>query len=82
MHDHSNEKILMTRNESCRACKGTRMSRVFLFGPTPPANAFLQKEDLKKPEMWFPLDVYFCSDCILLQNLYDYTLNLKICKLY
>src|SRR3989338_5273479 len=61
------ETTLMTRNSSCRACKGTRMSRIFSFGPTPPANAFLKKEELEKPELFFPLDVYFCRACSLVQ---------------
>lgn len=69
MQDYVKEKVLMTRNEECRACKGRNLARVFSFGPTPPANAFLRREDLGKPELWFPLDVYFCQDCTLLQLL-------------
>lgn len=59
--------FLVITNECCRGCKGSRWERVFSFGPMPPANAFLAKEDLEKPEHWFPLDVYFCHDCTLLQ---------------
>lgn len=57
----------MTRNEQCRGCKGISFSRILSLGAQPPANAFLRAEDLGKPELAFPLDVYFCSDCSLAQ---------------
>ncbi len=57
----------MIRNAACRACKGQAMARFLSLGPQPPANAFLRKEELDKPEMAFPLDVYFCSGCSLVQ---------------
>lgn len=60
---------LMTRNEYCRGCKGRLLTRVLSLGVQPPANAFLRVEDidLAKPELAFPLDVYFCSACSLVQ---------------
>jgi predicted TPR repeat methyltransferase len=33
------------------------------FGSTPLANSYLSKEDLDKPEMYFPLAVNQCQDC-------------------
>src|SRR3989344_7159934 len=51
----------------CRACKGEHLTRALSFGKTPPANAFLSEEKLKEEEMFFPLDVYLCGDCSLLQ---------------
>lgn len=33
------------------------------LAPTPPANAFVSKEDLNKPQPCFPLDVFYCQDC-------------------
>lgn len=58
------------RTESqCRVCRGENLRRVFSFGPTPPANAFLREDELQHPEPTFPLDVYFCTDCTLLQLL-------------
>lgn len=35
----------------------------------PPVNAFLKKEDLEKDEKSYPLDVYFCRDCSMVQLL-------------
>lgn len=61
------DTVLMTRNSSCRACKGVKLTRIFSFGPQPPANAFLNKEEFAKPELFFPLDVYFCHGCSLVQ---------------
>lgn len=51
----------------CRACHNTHLEKVFSFGPTPLANAFLRSYQLDEPESYFPLDVYFCADCHLLQ---------------
>lgn len=48
-------------------CRGERLSKVISLSPTPPANAFLSKKDLKKKELFFPLQVNFCSDCGQLQ---------------
>ncbi len=58
---------LMTRNEQCRGCKGRTFSRILSLGAQPPANAFVRQEDLERPELAFPLDVYFCVDCSLVQ---------------
>ena len=61
------ETTLMTRNESCRGCKSPALTRILSLGVQPPANAFLRSEDLGAPEMAFPLDVYFCRSCSLVQ---------------
>lgn len=51
----------------CRMCKGEQLKKVISLSPTPPANAFLAKKDLKKKESFFPLQVNFCLDCGQLQ---------------
>ena len=56
-------------NTSCRVCKGNNLQKVLSLGKTPPANAFLRKEDLSKPEQMFPLELYFCKDCSFAQLL-------------
>ena len=53
--------------ESCRVCKKKRLAKVLTLGPTPLANAFLTKEQVDQPELYFPLDVYFCQACSMLQ---------------
>ncbi len=52
---------------SCRVCNGKKLVKVLSLGSTPLANAFLKKEQLDLPEQYFPLDVYFCNDCSMLQ---------------
>ena len=57
------------KRETCRAC-GSKQLRVFLsLGPTPLANSFLGSEDEFDNEPSFPLDVYFCENCSLVQLL-------------
>lgn len=43
------------------------MVKILDLGVMPPANSFLDKEDLSKTEASFPLRVYFCTSCTLLQ---------------
>src|SRR3989344_672915 len=58
---------ILTHNSTCRVCSATNLKKVLSFGPTPLANAFLKKEDLRKQEAYFPLDVHLCKKCGLLQ---------------
>jgi SAM-dependent methyltransferase len=51
----------------CRFCE-TPLHDVFLdLGSAPPSNAFLRAEDLNAPETWFPLRLYTCTECQLVQ---------------
>lgn len=52
---------------SCHFCESKRLVKVLDLGKTPPANSFLKKKDLRKREKSFPLQVYFCKNCGLLQ---------------
>jgi SAM-dependent methyltransferase len=52
---------------NCRHCK-TRLSHVFIdLGSQPPSNSFLTPEQLNKPEMTFPLKIFICPECFLVQ---------------
>lgn len=52
----------------CRHC-GKPLEHVFLdLGFAPPSNAYLKEEDLQKPELYFPLKVYVCDECWLVQT--------------
>ncbi len=58
----------------CRHC-GTSLSNVFLdLGYAPPSNAYLTFADFKKPEKYFPLKIYVCHKCWLVQT-EDYALR-------
>lgn len=48
-------------------CRGKKLKKIIKLSPTPPANAFLTKKDLKKREPFFPLQVNFCLSCGQLQ---------------
>jgi len=51
----------------CRFCK-TKLTDVFidLFN-SPASNSFITKEQLNEPETFFPLKVYTCPECFLVQ---------------
>jgi SAM-dependent methyltransferase len=51
----------------CRMCKGTNLKKFLDLGFHPPSDRFLSKKELKEPEEFFPLDVFVCSDCGLMQ---------------
>lgn len=50
-------------------CGGADLVKVLDLGSMPPANAYIKKEDLGKPEKYFPLVLYFCRTCSLAQLL-------------
>lgn len=52
---------------ACRFC-GAPLEHVFIdLGASPLANSFLEPEALARPEPFFPLAVYTCSRCLLVQ---------------
>jgi hypothetical protein len=53
--------------KDCRMCCSTKLEKVMELTPTPPGNNFIKKLPLEEPEVSFPLDLYFCSDCYHLQ---------------
>ena len=62
------ESNLVYRQESCRLCKKTDLSKILELKPTPAGNNFLTREEkLKNDEPIFPLELYFCKSCYHLQ---------------
>lgn len=52
----------------CRHCL-TELTHTFLnLGFAPPSNAYLTKDDLTKPEKYYPLKVMVCDQCWLVQT--------------
>ena len=52
----------------CRHCK-TPLEHVFLdLGFAPPSNAYLSAKDLNSPELYFPLKLFVCEHCWLVQT--------------
>jgi hypothetical protein len=52
---------------ACRACGEARLARFLVLGPQPLANANLKAASEAAGELVFPLDVYFCEGCSLVQ---------------
>jgi hypothetical protein len=51
----------------CRFCK-TELQHVFIdLVNSPASNSFLKKEQLNEPETFYPLKVYTCHNCFLVQ---------------
>lgn len=55
--------------DTCRLCNSRDLTLVFELEPTPPANAFVKKEEVGKFQTIFPLNVYFCENCFHVQLL-------------
>lgn len=52
----------------CRHC-GCELSLPFIdLGTAPPSNAYLTEADLSAPEKWYPLRVFVCTECWLVQT--------------
>lgn len=53
---------------NCRHCQ-KKLEHVFLdLGTAPPSNDYLSADDLQKPENFFPLKLFVCGDCWLVQT--------------
>lgn len=52
---------------TCRACGADTLRRFLALGPQPLANAFPRDPSEIAAEQFFPLDVYFCETCSLVQ---------------
>ncbi|MEO8087104.1 MAG: class I SAM-dependent methyltransferase [Bacteroidota bacterium] len=52
---------------NCRFCN-TGLTHVFVnLNEAPPSNSFLSKEDLQNAETWYPLKLFVCENCFLVQ---------------
>ena len=52
----------------CRHC-AAQLTLPFLdLGSAPPSNAYLSRDDLRAPELWFPLRLWVCEHCWLVQT--------------
>ncbi|WP_417204642.1 methyltransferase domain-containing protein [Acetoanaerobium sticklandii] len=53
---------------NCRHCNENLDLTLVNLGVCPPSNAYLKKEDLDKPETFYPLEVLVCEKCWLVQT--------------
>jgi len=52
---------------NCRHCKNELIHEFADLGFSPPSNSFLTKAQLNEPETFYPLKVYTCHNCFLVQ---------------
>lgn len=55
------------RRNTCRMCGSTKFTKIWDLGKTPLANAYLKPRDVRKKEVFVPLEVYKCQNCHLVQ---------------
>jgi hypothetical protein len=53
---------------NCRHCKAFLKHTFLDLSFAPPSNAYLSKEDLNRPEVYFPLKIKVCDQCWLVQT--------------
>ena len=60
-------ELQQSNQGGCRVC-GRRLARTFVdLRVSPLANSFLRQDDLGRLERFFPLHVFVCEDCFLVQ---------------
>jgi SAM-dependent methyltransferase len=52
---------------TCRHCGSPLQDTVIDLGHQPPSNAYLRREQLSQPEVTYPLQVFVCTSCWLVQ---------------
>ncbi len=52
----------------CRFCAAPLQQAFLDLGCAPPSNAFLTTDSLDAPETWFPLKLFTCDKCLLVQT--------------
>ena len=52
----------------CRHCNSELINSFIDLGSSPPSNAYLSEAKMKKSEKWYPLRVFVCNKCWLVQT--------------
>ena len=52
----------------CRHCRTPLDRKILDLGHAPPSNAYLSEADLSRPELTFPLRIFICDACFLVQT--------------
>lgn len=66
----STSSEVLTRRTACRGCNGNDLVMFLSLGEVPLANSFLRADQLGNSELRFPLEVFFCRTCALVQLLH------------
>ena len=51
----------------CQICSSKKLHHFLSLGHQPPSDRFLDEKELNEPETHYPLEVYFCEKCKLVQ---------------
>jgi len=54
----------------CQICESIKLHKFLSLGHHPNPDGFLNEQRLGEPEIYYPLDVFFCEDCKLVQLQY------------
>ena len=52
----------------CRHCGSDHLVPFLDLGTSPPSNSYVSPKDRAKPELWYPLVIRACMDCLLVQT--------------
>ncbi|MBP6004848.1 MAG: methyltransferase domain-containing protein [Pyrinomonadaceae bacterium] len=52
---------------NCRFCQNALTHEFVDLGSSPPSNSYLSKDRLNEPEVFYPLRVFVCEECFLVQ---------------
>ena len=52
----------------CRHCHSQDMGPFLELGTAPPSNSYVRPQDRHKPELWYPLVIRVCRQCLLVQT--------------
>lgn len=55
--------ISVLRRGTCRLCDSSRLELVVPLAPTPVAEKYVTREELRHKQETYPLDLYMCCDC-------------------
>lgn len=61
-------KITAKKNSKCRYCGGKSFLKFLSLGKQPPSNSFIKAREISREKL-FPLDLYLCKSCSLVQLL-------------
>ncbi|PTX51378.1 class I SAM-dependent methyltransferase [Allosediminivita pacifica] len=53
---------------TCRHCRAPLYKKILDLGHAPPSNAYLTQAALAEPETWYPLQLFLCTGCGLVQT--------------
>lgn len=65
---HQKKNVSAKKNDRCRYCGSNQLTRFLSLGKQPPSNSFIRSDQIIN-ETAYPLDVYFCGNCYLVQLL-------------